>query len=151
MASNVIRVTQGLSINWSGQTNGRTRYNPRYTTFLADHGVDEGPFIGTVDVTVSGVNIDLSVLFSLGGYARFHNQDSVANSTNYVEIGIWDGTATFYPMLELLPNEVEVCRLARRIGEQTGAGTGTTGAGNNSLRLMAWNATVPVLIEVFNK
>lgn len=130
---------------------GVADYRGQPTQFNADVGVDAGPYVGVKSVTQAGINIDLSALTSLGGFCRFHNQDTVASSTNYVEVGAWDGTAIFFPLLELLPGETYVVRLSRNLGEEFGTGTGTTGAGNNFLRLKAFNATVNVLVEAFNK
>lgn len=131
---------------------GRVKYTPRPTSFNFDVGTDGGPYVGGVTVTTDGVNIDLSAIDALGGWCRIYNQDTVSNSTNFLEIGIWDpDNSKFFPLHELLQGEFYEARLARNLSEEYGTGTGTTGPDANQLRLKAWNAPIEVLIEAFNK
>lgn len=130
---------------------GNLFYRPGSTTFKADLDGDAyGPTPGNLLVTVAGIDVDLSNLSSLGGWCRIQNLDEVASSANFLSIGAWDGV-TFYPIHELLQGEFYICRLSRDLGEEFGTGTGTTGAAINTLRLKADNATIPVLVEAFNK
>jgi len=91
------------------------------------------------------VNVDFSQL-TTPGLCRVMNQDA----TNYYEIGIWDpDNSKFFPMLEVLPGESFVVRLARSLQEEFQTGTGTTGEAVNRLRVKANGASVEALIEAF--
>ena len=143
--SNEITVISNLQI-----TNGSLIYRPGATSFKADMAGDAyGPTPGNLLVTVEGIDVDLTGLSSLGGWCRIQNLDAVVSSVNYLSIGAWDG-ASFYPLHELLQGEHYQCRLSRDLAEEFGTGTGTTGAGINTLRLKAYDATIPVLVEAFN-
>lgn len=72
------------------------------------------------------------------------------STTNYVEVGSWDG-AIFRPLFELLPGEFFVMRLARNIGNIYATGTGTSGTDTTTLRFNANTSAVTCLIEAFNK
>jgi len=129
---------------------GNLDYSSRPTSFKATVTTEAGPSPGQVTVTQAGVNIDLTEITVPGGFCRIQNIDSVTSSTNYLEVGIWDGSS-FYPLMELLQGESYVFRLARNLGEEFGVGTGTTGAGINTLRLKAFSASMSAVVEAFNK
>ena len=126
-------------------TKGKLEYRSNPTAFTADVSVADGPTPGTIAVSTAGVDVDLSQL-STPGFCRVMNLDS----TNFVSLGIWDG-ATFYPLLELLPGESFVMRIARDLGEEYGVGTGTTGAAVNTMRLKANTDSCNVTVEAFEK
>lgn len=138
--ANEIRVTCSLQIK-----KGNINYQSRPTAFTADMQGDVGPAVGTILVPLAGVNVDLSQL-GTPGLCRIQNLDT----TNYVVIGIYDGSI-FFPMLELLPGESYPLRLYREIGtEFTGTGTGTP-ADVNNLRIKAFGGPCLVLVEAFEK
>jgi len=126
---------------------GETDYQSRPTTFNADVAEGSGPTPGAITVSTAGTDVDLSEL-ATPGLCRMQNLDE----TNYVTFGIFDPeTVKFYPLGELLPGESYVLRLAHDIEEEygTGAGTGTTGADTNRLRIKAHAAACVVLVEAF--
>lgn len=124
---------------------GSLNYQSRPTQFYADVSAAKGPTPGNVLCALTGTNVDLSEL-TTPGLCRIMNLDS----TNYVEVGIYDG-ASFYPLMELLPGESFVFRLARNLNEEYGTGTGTTGEGINTLQIKARTAACQVLVEAFEK
>jgi len=126
---------------------GEIDYSSRPTMFQADVAGAKGPVPGAVLCSTAGTNIDLSEL-TTPGLCRIQNLDSA----NYVTVGPYDPeTATFYPMLELLAGETFPFRLSRDLGWQygTAAGTGTTGAETQTLRIKAHTAACNVLVEAF--
>lgn len=140
------RVNAGLQI--LGDTTSLD-YASRPTSFLAEMTGEKGPTPGAVLCSTAGTDIDLSQL-TTPGLCRIMNVDP----TNYVSIGVYDPeTATFYPLLELLPGESFPIRLSRDLGWQygTAAGTGTTGAKTQTMRVKANAAACVVLVEAFEK
>lgn len=126
-------------------TKDNTNYQSRPTQFTASMSASKGPSPGAVAVSTDGTDIDLTELDS-PGLCRLMNLDS----TNYVELGIWDGVS-FYPIMELLPGETYVIRLARNLEEEYGTGTGTTGDAINTLRAKANTAACNLLVEAFER
>lgn len=125
-------------------------YQGRPTAFTATVSGKVGPTPGAFTVGRTGTDVDLSELTSPGGLCKMTNRDD----TNYVTYGIWDGSS-FYPLGEILPGESYVLRLARNLGEEYGAGTGTTGAGINTLRFKSMadvgDDDIVVSVEAFDK
>ena len=113
--------------------------------FKADVAGTLGPTPGAFSVSVAGVDVDLSEL-TVPGLCRIANQDA----TNFVEVGIWDGVS-FYPMMDVLPGEWWVFRLAASLTDEFGTGTGTTGPAINTLRIKADTAACNVLVEAFER
>lgn len=126
-------------------TIGNTEYRNQPTAFVADVSVGKGPTPGAFTATTAGTDTDLSEL-TVPGLCRIQNLDT----TNFVEVGIWDGT-TFYPMLDLLAGESYVLRLSANLSQEFVTGTGTVGASINTLRFKADTASVIVLVEAFEK
>lgn len=137
------RVNSSLSID---NTVSNQHYSSRPTSFSATVTDGVGPSPGLIDVPVSGIDVDLSAITYAGGLIRFQN----LSTTNYVEVGSWDG-AIFRPLFELLPGEFYVMRLARNLGEIYGTGTGTSGTDATTLRLNANTSMCTCLVEAFNK
>lgn len=128
---------------------GDLNYQSQPTTFQADVSTAKGPTPGAVLATTAGTDVDLSAL-TTPGLARFQNLDA----SNYVEVGTWDPeNLLFYPLLELLPGEVQVVRIARNLSQEvgTGPGTGTAGPSTNKLRVRANAAACNVFVEIFEK
>lgn len=121
-------------------------YRSLPTTFTANVTGTKGPVPGALAVSTAGTDVDLSELTD-PGLCRIMNLDS----TNYMEVGIWDGLE-FIPFAEVLPGESYVLRLSRnlRVGPSYGTGTGTTDTGN-TLRLKADTASVNALVEAFER
>jgi hypothetical protein len=140
--ANEARLSVGLQISADN-----LRYQSQPTAFAADVTGRKGPTPGAITAPVGGKAVDLGELIT-PGLCRLMNVDS----TNYVEVGIWDpGTDVFYPLVELLPGESFVIRLSRNIQEEyVGTGTGTTGPGNR-LFVKANFADCVVLVEAFEK
>lgn len=124
---------------------GNLKYHSQPTQFNADMSAAKGPTPGSFLAALEGTDVDLSEL-TTPGLCRIMNLDT----TNYVEVGIFDGVS-FYPLMELLPGESFVIRLARNLNEEYGTGTGTTGDAVNTLRIKARTATCQVLVEAFEK
>ena len=142
--ANEARITSGLDI-MKGTNPVQVDYSARPASFAADVAGAKGPVPGAIDATVAGVSVDFSEL-TTPALCRIMNLDA----TNYVEVGIWDPeNAKFFPLMELLPGESYVIRLARNLQEEYQTGTGTTGANTNRLRIKANTTVVPVLIEAF--
>lgn len=137
------RVSCSLQID---NTDTDQHYSSRPTAFNATVEDGSGPTPGLVNVPVSGVDIDLSAITNPGGLVRIQN----LSTTNYVEVGSWDG-AIFRPLFELLPGEFFPWRLSRNLGNIYGTGTGTSGTDATTLRLNANTSMVPCLVEAFNK
>jgi hypothetical protein len=139
-----IQVRSSLQIN-----NGNTNYLSQPVSFLANQETAGGPTPGMVAIagTGAGTSITLSAL-ARPGLCRIQNLDA----TNFVQVGVWDGT-NFFPMIELLPGESYVVRLARDLNEEYGTGTGTTSGVVNALRAKASGvgpgASINLLVEAF--
>ncbi len=129
---------------------GNVEYRSAPSSFKSDVTLEAGPSPGKITATIAGVDVDLTEVTSLGGLCRIQNQDTVTSSVNFLQVGMWDGVS-FYPMLELLQGETYIYRIARNLGQEFGTGTGTTGSPINTLRLKTFNASIAVLVEIFNK
>lgn len=126
---------------------GNLSYQSLPTSFTADVSGTDGPSPGAITATLAGIDIDLSELTTFG-FCRFFNMDA----TNFVDVGIVDPeTEKFYPFMRLLAGEGYVFRLSPDLQEEygTGAGTGTTGANTNRLRLKADTAPCNVIVDAF--
>lgn len=117
----------------------------RPNRFLADMTGTKGPTPGLITVPVTGKVVDLSALSLMGGMCRFYNRDD----TNYVTIGVYDGT-NFFPFCELLPGEFTRVRLSRFINvEFIGSSTGSN-SDVNSLMIIANTAACNVLVQAYD-
>jgi hypothetical protein len=127
---------------------GSLDYRSNPTQYLATQTGVGGPTPGTILCAVApGTDVDLSEL-TTPGLAVIQN----LNATNYVTVGVYDPQSNlFYPMLELLPGEVQVIRLSRNIQEEYATGTGTVGPGTNTLRIIANSAACLVKVDAFEK
>ena len=125
---------------------GKVDYRSQPTVFLANVAAGtKGPTPGALTATVAGIDVSLTEL-TTPGLCRIMNLDG----TNFVEVGIWDGS-TFYPLMDLLAGETFVIRLSAALGQEFGTGTGTTGGPVNTLRIKADTASCDVLVEAFEK
>lgn len=136
--ANEIQVNCSLSV-----TVGSLSYRSTPSSFVADLGIVSGPTPGNVIVPTNYVSIPLGGLISLGGLCRLQNLDPV----NYVDVGIWDGSS-YLPIIELMPGESYIVRLARHLGEDA-IGTGSIHPG--LLYARANTASVNLLVEAFSK
>jgi len=107
---------------------GNLDYRPATAAFQVDVTGTDGPTPGAVTASTAGTDIAFSELTTPGLY-RVRNIDS----TNFVEIGIWDG-ATFHEFGELLPGEEYVGRFSRNM---------------SGFRAKADTAAVVILVEAF--
>lgn len=137
------RVNSSLQIN---NNVSQQNYSSKPTSFIAEVEDGSGPTPGLINVPVGGVDIDLSAITNPGGLIRIQN----LSSTNFVELGSWDGSI-FRPLFELLPGESYVHRLARNLGNIYATGTGTSGTDLTTLRLNADTSMCTCLVEAFNK
>ena len=126
-------------------TQGNLKYRSYPTDFTVDVAASKGPVPGAIAVGTAGTDIDFSEL-TTPGLCRISNLDA----TNYVEIGIWDGTE-FYPVIELGPGEFYVIKLSRFLGKSfaVGSGTGTYDTDTYTLRARANVAACNILVEAF--
>lgn len=115
-------------------------YQSRPNSFITDVTGTRGPTPGALNVTTAGVEVDLSKL-TTPGLCRIMNLDA----TNYVKVGVYDG-ANFWELMDLLPGETYVFRLARTISKGTGTSYET-----GSLMLKADTATCVCVVEAFDK
>lgn len=141
--ANEITVRASLQIK-----KGNLDFRSSPTLFQADMTGLDGPTPGTITcATAPGTDVDLSEL-STPGMCWMMNLDS----TNYVTVGIHDPESNlFYPVMELLPGEFSVFRLARNVEEEYATGTGTVGANTNRIRIIANSAACNVFVAAFEK
>lgn len=143
--ANEAQITSSLAITMRSGNTIVLQYRSLPAAFQATVTGTNGPVPGAMEATVAGVNVDFSEL-TTPGLCRIMNLDG----TNYYEVGIWDpDNSKFFPMLELLPGETYVVRLARSLQKEFQTGTGTTGAADNRLRVKANGAAVKAVIEAF--
>lgn len=145
--SNEAVIQSGLQV-----TKGSQNYRAQPTSFTADIAGNAGPTPGAILVATSRTDVDLTQITSNGylpGLCRIQNLDS----TNFIEIGVYDPTGIFYPIMELLPGEFIVIRLSRYLGEELDptVGTGTYNIEVTQLSLKATVAACLVLVEAFAK
>lgn len=142
------KVQNSLQIRKTDSTTNvvQVDYQSRPTSFTVDVSGAKGPLPGSVSISASGTDIDLSQLTS-PGMVHFMNQSAV----DYVDLGVYEpATGTFYPLFELGPGESYVMKFSRNFGEEvsgTVTGTGTV-ATNNTLRARATLASAPVNLFV---
>lgn len=144
--ANEARVNASLIIR-----KGSVDYASRPSAFQATVNADpaSGPTPGLILAPPAGVNVDLSKL-THPGLCRYMNLLDPAESSNYVEIGVWiPGTLEFVPFGEALPGETYVVRLSRFIGHEIGTGAGTAPGPATMLRVKGIGGTVPVIVEAF--
>lgn len=123
---------------------GNIDYRSFPTAFNADVAGAKGPSPGAIAVAITGTDIDLGEL-THPSLCALHNIDE----SNTIEVGIWDGVS-YYPMLDLLPGEGYCIRLSAQLTQEYGAvGTGTTGAGINTLRARSRPAAGKLVVEAF--
>lgn len=104
-----------------------------------------GPTPGSINVPIgAGVIIDLSEL-TTPGVIHIDNLDD----ENYVTLGVWTGSA-FLPVMDIDPGKAYTWRLARNLGTEYGAGTGTV-TGSYSLKLVANTAACKVFVGAFER
>lgn len=118
------------------KTSGQTtllEYASQPSGFLATVTGTKGPTPGAMLASTTGTDVSLTQL-TTPGLCRIMNQDV----TNFVEVGIFDGVITFYPLMKLLAGESYVFRLSADV--EAGAAT---------LRIRANTAAVNVLVECF--
>ena len=140
--ANEVRVRSSLTVTRNDSV-GKINYASRPGSFAGNITGANGPNPGSFNVTVEGVDVDLSEL-TTPGYARISNLDT----NNFFEYGIWDGSS-FYPLGEVLPGESYVLRFSRNLTKEFFTGTGTTGEAINTFRCKADTASVKGLVEAF--
>ena len=118
-------------------TNGTMRHTGAPSSFQANQTTKFGPVPGTVSATTSGVTVSLSGITTPGIFS-IQNLDT----TNYVSFGLYI-SSTYYPLGEVLPGEIYVCRFARDILTANSAAA--------VLRVKADTATCKVNILAFDK
>lgn len=139
--SNEGQMTSSFSIRQLDSNNDVTlEYRATPTSYQFDVTGTFGPTPGTLAVTTSGVEVDLSKL-TTPGFCRIYNHDD----TNYVEYGILDSNgATFHELGEVGPKEHFDLKLSRNIG----SGSGTA---YESLFIKANSATCNVSVLAFER
>lgn len=138
--ANEITVRSGLTVK-----KNNVNYNASPSGFTTSMSGEGGPYIGTINVTEDGVDLDLSVI-DTPGICRIQNLDTTA----YLQVGTWNpDQSEFYPLLRFKPGESFVFRLDPDINEEyEGTGTGTSGQ-LNTTRLKSSSGTIKALVEVF--
>lgn len=125
------------------------KYRSHPTNFRTDVTGRKGPVPGAFDVSVLGVNVDLSQL-TVPGLAILKNIES-DDSTDYVTYGIYDTSAgRFYPLGELWPGDVWPIRLSRNLGDEI-SGTSSGTVSGSGLHMRSHAGTVRVSVEAFEK
>jgi hypothetical protein len=123
--------------------NGNLSYRSYPSDFQADVTGKKGPVPGALTIPVLGTDVSFTEL-TTPGWCRIANLDE----TNYVTVGILDPDGDFYPLLEVLPGEFQIVRLARALGQSWGVGTATIDSGC-TLHIQADTAPCIVLVEAF--
>lgn len=116
----------------------------QFTEVLAGY-QGRGPSPGMLIVPTTGRDVYFTEL-TQPGWCYIQNLDS----TNYVQVGIYDPqTGVYYPLLEFPPGIGYPVKLTRNLQEQyAGSGTGTTGP-ENYLRIKANRASCRVIVDAF--
>ena len=130
--ANEFKITTAIQLR-----NGKISVNTLPVSYNANQTTANGPTPGMVTATTGGVTVSLAQL-TTPGFLMIQNTDA----TNYVQYGLLI-SATFYPLGELLPGEVNVLRLARNILTDNGSAA--------VLRLEANTASCLVLVQAFDK
>lgn len=110
-------------------------YANRPGFFSADVSGILGPTPGSFVATTAGVDVDLTNL-TVPGLCVITNYDAA----NFVEVGIWDGSVVFYPLMDVLAGEQYALRLSASVE-----------AGGASLRVRANTANCNISVEAFEK
>lgn len=139
--ANELRI--GVSVNL---IKGNTRYTPQFPQFAITVSEEGGPTPGQLNVPITGVDVSFTIV-GTPGFCVMRNLDS----TNYVEVGIHDGSI-FHPLCELPPGGTPwPFYLSRNIGvEEDVPGTGTS-AVVNTVFLRAVGGTCKVVVEAFKR
>lgn len=133
-------VTVSLFVR-TGQINDRWQHTFRPTVTGA-----KGPVPGTITISQSGTDVDLSGLVN-PGLAWLKN----LSSDYTVSYGTYDpDTLTYRPVGKLLPGEAFPIRLAGELMSSESTGTGT-GAGNATLRMKAYGGAANVFIGAYEE
>ena len=141
--ANEARIQSSLQVRKTSGSITVLDYRSQPSSYQATVTGTKGPVPGAINVPVTGVSVNFAEL-TQPGLCRFMNLDA----TNFVTIGIYDGAAVF-PVLELLPGEIQVVRLSRYLQEEfAGTGTGTP-SDVDQLWLFADTAACNVLVEAF--
>jgi hypothetical protein len=145
--SNEITFNSSVSIQKTDSVTGKTQV--KYLASAPNPSIDlagaAGPYVGTLNVPTSGLNVDLSGA-GTPGMAVLFNHDA----TNSVDWGIKDdATGKFYPLGRLLPGMLQPVYLSPHIGVDEASGAGSTSAGTTHLYLKAYGATCKVQVDVF--
>jgi hypothetical protein len=137
-----------MSIQIDRTSGGTLHYRSYPNDFTMDISGSKGPTPGAIEVSIYGTDVTFSEL-TTPGIIRISNQDD----TNFITWGIADtDTDKFYPVGEILPSHFWQFQLSRYLGREyaaSGTGTGTTGAANNTFRIIADTAACNVLVEAF--
>ena len=145
-------ITIQVSLNIRKVTSGNVsqiEYQSRPAGYTDDMTGAKGPTPGAVDVSQTGVSLDLAEL-TTPGWCRFHNQES--DTTRTVNIGIYEtDTARFFPFMMLKPGHSQVVLLSPELFEELGeTGTGTAVVGNARLHIRArGDYSANILVEAF--
>ena len=127
--------------------NVQLEYRNAPTSFRMDVSGAVGSAPGAILVTTAGVNVDLSV-FTTPALCLFFN---LGDSYRY-DGGIWDpDTSKFFPLFEVAPHTFWPLCLSRNLFEEYGTGTGTSGTGNNTLRLKAIGGSTYARMDAFEQ
>lgn len=137
-----------MSVQIDRTSGGTLHYRSYPNDFTMDVAGSKGPTPGAIEVSIYGTDVDLSEL-TTPGIVRISNQDD----TNFVTWGIADpDTDKFYPVGEIGPGKFWQFQFSRYLGGEyaaSGTGTGTSGASNNTFRIIADTAPCTVLVEAF--
>ncbi len=114
-------------------TKGSLQYVNRPGFFQADFDGTIGPAPGALLISTGGTNILLTQL-TIPGLCVIKNYDA----TNFVQVGI-DDAVTFFPLMDILPGESYVIRLANDVDT------------SNNLHMKADTAACEVSVEAFEK
>lgn len=136
--ANEASINSGFSIIKKSGSITQINHTTQPSSFRATVTGAKGPTPGAIDVTTSGIEVDLTEL-TTPGFCRLMNQDA----TNFVTYGVIDiDGSTFHELGELGPGESYVLKLSRLIGK-------TVGTADEGLFLKADTATCVVLVEAF--
>lgn len=140
--ANEIRVQAGLMITLPSGSSSQ-QYNSIPNQLTDSITTVGGPTPGTITVSTTGTDVDLSELTD-PGWCRIQNLDT----TNFVMIGVYDG-ATYMPLMELAAEQFVIFKIYRELGREF-AGTGSS-AGGNTMRIRADTAPCKVKVEAFER
>jgi|SRR5579884_3434050 hypothetical protein len=133
--ANEVRITTGLQIK-----KGQLQYQSQPQTVTADMQGSLGPTPGALQVTTSGVDVNLSQLHQQGGWCRIMNLENESTvgtgsiNNNYIQYGPKSG-GVLINFAWLFPGEESVFRIDPAMG---------------TMRIKAAHATANVLVEAFD-